>query len=85
VIDLTVGEAGVVLAEMDDHVLAGNVGCGDDGELVPRNMRWKRDRRDAAARDAAAYRGAVPHTGQRDVVHIPSLPQDLRATLLAEG
>ena len=29
------GEAGVVLGEVDDGVFAGDVGCGDDGELGP--------------------------------------------------
>ncbi len=36
------GEAGVVFAEVDDAVFAGDVGGGDDGELVPGGLRGQR-------------------------------------------
>src|SRR5271168_166032 len=54
VVDVGGGEAGVVLGEVDNGVFAGDVGGGDDGELVPRDSGVKGDGGDAAAWDGAA-------------------------------
>ncbi len=63
VVDVGDGEAGVVFGEVDDGVFAGDVGGGDDGELLPGNGGVEVDGGDAAAWDGAADGGAEPHAG----------------------
>ena len=58
-IDDVVREIGLVVEDQRDAVLAGNVGCGDDRELVPGNGRIEVDAEDAPARHVAADRRAV--------------------------
>ncbi len=54
VVDVGGGEAEVVFGEVDDAVFAGDVGGGDDGELVPGDGGVEVDGEDAAACDAGA-------------------------------
>ena len=70
------GEAGVVFGEVDDGVFAGDVGGGDDGELVPGNGGVEVDGGDAAARDGAADGGSEPHAGKGDVVDVLGAAED---------
>ena len=76
VVDEFGGEAGMVFGEMDDGVFAGNVGCGDDGELRPVDGRIVDDGGDATARDGGADCGSIPHAGKSDVVHILGAARD---------
>ena len=61
VVDVGGGEAEVVFGEVDDAVFAGDVGGGDDGELVPGDGGVEVDGEDAAAGDGAADGGSEPH------------------------
>jgi hypothetical protein len=85
VVDVRVGEAGMVLGEMDDGVFAGNIGCADDGELRPVDGGVKRDAADGAAGDArsAQWRRATCR-GAR-CRRCNARRRDLRATFLAKG
>ena len=67
------------------RLLPGNVGGGDDGELVPGDGRIEVDAEDAPARDLAAHRRAVEHAGQREVVDVARLPGDLVAPFTARN
>jgi len=75
----------VIFGEVDDGVLAGDVGGGDDGELVPGDVRGELDAGDAAAGDGGAHGCSEPHVGEGDVVHILGAAEDLGAAFLAEG
>ena len=77
VVDVGGGEAGVVFGEVDDGVFAGDVGGGDDGELVPGDGGVEGDGGDAAAGDCAADGGSEPHAGQGDVVGVEGAAEDL--------
>src|SRR6266702_3909378 len=85
VIDVVDGETGVVLGEVDDGVLARNVGGGDDSELVPGDGRVEGDGGDAAAGDGAADGGSEPHTRQAEVVDVFGLAEDFGDPLLTDG
>ncbi len=76
VVDVFGGEARMIFGEMDDCVFAGDIGCGDNGELRPVDGGIVSDGRDAAARDGGADGGSVPHAGESDVVHILSTARD---------
>ena len=58
------GEAGVVFGEVDDGVLAGDVGGADDGVFGPVDVGGEGDVADAAAGDGGADGGAVPEVGE---------------------
>jgi hypothetical protein len=73
----------VVFGEVDDGVFAGDVGGGDDGELVPGDGGVEGDGGDAAAGDGAADGGSEPHVGEGEVVDVPGSAQDLVGTLFA--
>ena len=60
----------MVFGEMDDGIFAGNVGGGDDRELVPGNGGVEGDGGDAAARDGAANGGSEPHVGKGEVINV---------------
>ena len=65
------GEAGLVVLDRGNFVLAGDVGGGNDREFAPRNAFAKSDAADAASRDAAAHGHAVEHVRKGEVVHVP--------------
>ena len=75
----------MVFGEVDDAVFAGDVGGGDDGELVPGDGGVVVDGEDAAAGDGAADGGAVPHAGEGDVVDVLGAAQDLGEAFFADG
>ncbi len=83
VVDVGGGEAGVVFGEVDDGVFAGDVGGGDDGELVPGDGGVEGDGGDAAAGDGAADGGSVPHAGEGDVVDVLGAAQNFSRALFA--
>jgi len=85
VVDVGGGEAGMVFGEVDDGVFAGNVGGGEDGELVPGDGGIEGDGRDAAAGDGAADCGSEPHVGKGDVVDVLGAAEDLGSSFLARG
>ena len=85
VVDMGASEAGVVFGEVDDGVFAGDVGGGDDGELVPGDGGVKGDGGDAAARDGAADGGSVPHAGKGDVVDVLGTAEDFGSSFFARG
>ena len=85
VVDVLGGEAGVVLGEVDDGVFAGDVGGGDDGELVPVDGGVEGDGGDAAAGDGGADGGTVPHAGEGDVVDVLGAAGDFREAFFANG
>ena len=85
VVDVGGGEAEVVFGEVDDAVFAGDVGGGDDGELVPGDGGVEVDGEDAAAGDGAADGGSEPHVGEGDVVDVLGLAEDLGEAFLAQG
>lgn len=84
VVDVGCGEAGVIFGEMDDDVLAGDVCCGDDGELVPGDFGRESDGLYAAACDGGADCGSEPHAGEADVVDVFGAAEDLGYALLAD-
>ena len=75
----------MVFGEVDDGVFAGDVGGGDDGELVPVDGGVEGDGGDAAAGDGGADGGAVPHAGEGDVVDVLGAAENLGRAFLAEG
>ena len=79
------GEAGVVFGEVDDGVFAGDVGGGDDGELVPGDGGVEGDGGDAAAGDGAADGGAEPHVREGDVVDVLGAAENLGCAFFAGG
>ncbi len=83
VVDVGRGEAGVVFGEVDDGVFAGDIGGGDDGELVPGDPGVEVDGCDAAAGDGAADGGSEPHAGEFYVVDVAGAAEDLVYTLFA--
>jgi hypothetical protein len=85
VVDVGDGEAGVVFGQVDDGVFAGDVGGGDDGELLPGDGGVKIDGGDAAAGDGAADGGAEPHVREGDVVDVLGLTEYLGSALFAQG
>ena len=84
VVDVGGGEAEVVFGEVDDAVFAGDVGGGDDGELVPGDGGVEVDGEDAAAGDGAADGGSEPHVGEGDVVDVLGLAQDFGGAFFAQ-
>ncbi len=85
VVDVGDGEAGVVFGEVDDGVFAGDVGGGDDGELVPGDGGVEGDGGDAAAGDGAADGGSEPHAGEGDVVDVLGAAEDFGSAFFARG
>ena len=83
VVDVSGGEAGVVFGEVDNGVLAGDVGGGDDGVFVPGEGWVEFDGGDAAAWDGAADGGSVPHAGEGDVVDVLGAAQNFSRALFA--
>jgi hypothetical protein len=84
VVDVGDGEAGMVFGEVDDAVFAGDVGGGDDGELVPGDGGVEGDAGDAAAGDGAADGCSEPHAGEGDVVDVLGAAADLGCAFLAD-
>src|SRR5579872_3002345 len=60
-------EAGLVVLDQRDFVLAGNIGGGNHGELVPGNRFAEANAADTPARNAAAHRYAMQHPGKGEV------------------
>ena len=54
VVDLAVGEAGLIGNDELDVVFAGNIGGGDDGEFTPVDAAIKADGADEAAGNGTA-------------------------------
>jgi hypothetical protein len=79
------GEAGVIFGEMDDDVLAGDVGGGDDGELVPGDVGGEVDGLDAAAGDGGADGGPEPHVGEGEIVDVFGTTENFGSALFADG
>ena len=73
----------MIFGEVDDAVFAGDVGGGDDGELVPGNAGVEGNAGDAAAGDGTADSGAEPHVRENDVVDILGATEDLCDTFFA--
>ena len=77
VIDLAVGEAGLIREDELDVILAGNVGSRDHRELVPVDVAAVFDFANQAAGNGAAHGRSVPHAVALDVVDIPRAAQQL--------
>ena len=73
----------VVFGEVDDAVFAGDVGGGDDGELVPGDGRVEVDGENTAPGDGAADGGSEPHAGEGDVVDVLGLAEDFGRAFFA--
>ena len=85
VVDFVGGQAGMVFGEVDDGVLAGDVGGLDYGVVGPIDVWGEGDGLDAAASDGGADGGAVPHVGEGLVVDVSGGAEDFGAALLARG
>ena len=85
VVDGLAREVGLIVDDQRDDVRAGNVGGGDDDELVPGHARLELDAADDAARRLAAHGDAVQHPWQRQVVDVARLAGDLAAAFLARN
>jgi hypothetical protein len=85
VIDLVGRETGVIFGEVDDGVLAGDVGGSDDGVVGPGYVRSEVDGYDAPTGYRRADGGAVPQAGEDEVVDVLRGAQDFGAAFLAEG
>jgi hypothetical protein len=83
VIDDPVSKEGLVIEDQRDEVLARDVFCRDDREVVPTNTLRKADVADVAARNGAADGQSVEHARQRDVVDVLRCARYLAASLLA--
>ena len=83
-IHLTVGKAGLVVEDEVNVIAAGNVECGDNGELGPVDARIEVDAANEAAGDGAAYGGPVPHAFALKVVHITGAAEQLVDAFFAE-
>ena len=64
-----------------DDVLAGDVGRRDDDDLVPCEARVLLEVTEATMRDRRADRGAVPRSGEHEVVGVERLAGQLRGPL----
>jgi hypothetical protein len=84
VVDDVTREERLIVEDQLDDVRPGDVGGGDDDELVPRDRGIERDRLDPPARDRAPYGDPVQHARRRHVVHVHRLPGDLGAPFLAQ-
>jgi len=73
----------LVVGDERDDVPAGDVGGGDDRELIPGEPGRKADVPDRSPHDGTADRRSVQHAGQHEVVNVPRLPGDFRASFLA--
>ena len=78
------GEAGLIVLDQRNFVFAGNVGGGDDRELIPRNAVAETDAADASSRDVAAHGDAVEHVRNGKVVHIAGAARHFLAALFAD-
>ena len=78
------GEAGLIVHDQRDFVLAGNVGGRDDREFVPGNAVAVANAADAPARDAAAHGHAVDHVRKGEVVHVLGAAGDFFAPLFPQ-
>src|SRR5258706_2575386 len=85
VVDHVAREEGLIVENQRDVILAGNVGGGDDGELVPGNARLEDDVADAAATGGIADGGSVKHAGKLEVVDVLGVAGDFRDTFFAEN
>ena len=74
----------MIFGEVDDGVFAGDVGGGDDGELVPGDGGVEVDGEDSAAGDGAADGGSEPHVGEGDVVYVFGLAEDFGRAFFAQ-
>ena len=83
-VHLVSGQAGVILCEVNDCVLAGYIGRADYDKFTPVHGGVEVDGADASACDAGTYGGTVPHAGQSQVVDILRSAQHLGAALLAQ-
>src|SRR5215469_9462728 len=83
VIDAAVSEAGLVVEDETDKILAADVAGGDDGELRPVDAGIKLDGAYETARDRAAHGGSMPHSFTVDVVQIAGAAQQLVDAFLA--
>src|ERR1039457_5399366 len=84
-IDLLGGKGGMVLGQVDDAVLTGNVSRRNDGELRPVDTRVEGNGRNAAPRNGGTHGGSVPRAGLCDVVNVQRSPGNFGETFLADG
>src|SRR6185369_17215933 len=63
-------EIWLIVENERDVVCAGNVFRGDDRELVPRQIAFKRNVRDLPPCGGAAHSRAVQHLGKREIVDV---------------
>ena len=83
VIDVSVGEAGLVIEDELDVVLAGDVKGGDDREFRPVDAGIEVDGADETARYGAANCGAVPEALEVEIVEIARAAEQLVDALFA--
>ena len=77
VIDAAVREVRLIALDEGDAVDARNVACGDDRELIPRDLGRVLDAANHAAGGLASYRRAVQHPRHQQIVDVAGLAGDL--------
>jgi hypothetical protein len=82
-IDNSIREAGLIVCDQRDVVFSGDILRGYDNKIVPVKSGTKVYFFDLASWDLAAYRGAVNHSGQGNVIDIPRLSGDLVAAFFS--
>jgi len=69
-IDFPIRQAGLIVSDQSDAILARNVFCRDDYKLVPVDLRVERDFLDDSSRNLAANRRPVDHARQGHVIDV---------------
>src|SRR5271166_1976869 len=80
---LPIRQAGLIVSDQGDAILARNVFCCDDRKLAPVELRVKRDFLDYAARNLAANGRSVEHSRQGHVIDVARRAGYLVAAFLA--
>src|ERR1700722_10716944 len=70
-IDLPLREAGLIVSDQSDAILAWNIARRDDHESGPVDLWVKRDRLDDPPRNLATNRRAEEHSRQGHVIDVP--------------
>ena len=73
--DLGYDQEPLIGEDRGDPVFGGDVGGGDDGELVPGNARAEADVPETAARDRAANGDTMNQAGKAQVAGVARLPR----------
>ena len=82
-IDVSIRQTGLIVADQGNAVFAGNIFRGNHYEFGPVELRVKGDFLDYAARNLAAHGRAIEHSWQAHVVDVSCRAGDLVAALLA--